>query len=913
MRRLFPSLVLRRDARLLLVAALLAAAGAGRAAAALAVSDLNQIFTHAADRAAEIVPNAVIAIVDRDGRALLVRRANGSNAVSAGERAIAVAKAGTAMFLSSNGEAFTSRTAGFIIQQNFPPGVFNRPPGPLVGVGFSNLAFSDVNYFRELDGSRIPGSRLDGSPGGVPLYQTGVLVAAIGVTGDGTEQEDYSITGADQDEAVALAGQKGYEPPADILATNVYIDGISLPYVETEAKPASRSSGVAFDPTGVATPALANWPTAIIGGVVAQVRSSIRSDPLGGSIDGQARLSADEVQTILANAAARTLVTRGGIRLPRGQPAAVFITVVNNPAQAGVAPAVLGTIRTPDATMFSWDVAVQKARTAVFFSSNTRAFSTRTVGFLAQSMYPPGLANEPPGPFNGLQERFALPLLSGTAGANPNLPNGITIFPGGFPLYRNGVLIGAVGVSGDGVDQDDLIAASGTVGFQPSPSIRADNMSYLGARLPYAKFPRDAELRPGVDPASTVPTGFETLDADPALMGGLTTLTSLASSDSGTSDTSASNSVASSPLPFPVSIAADGSGNLYVGDASTDTIRRITSAGIVTTFAGTSGQSGAADGVAGAARFNDPSGLASASDGALTVGDTANATIRHITSTGIVTTLAGSASTHGSLDGTGTGATFSSPIGVALDASGNAYVADAMNHAIRRVTASGVVSTYAGVAGATGTADGVGTVARFNHPSGIAVDSAGNVYVADSYNNTIRKISTAGVVSTIAGLGGVAGSTDGAGTVALFNTPIGLAVDASGNLFVADTGNSTIRRVTPTGTVTTLAGLAGIAGLRNGSGVEAWFSQPKALALDAGGNLFVADSGNAAIRKISSNGVVTTLPLSEGTSSSGSATSGATVSVNVAGGTATASGAMESWFAALMAGVLLLKSHRRVR
>ncbi|MDB6126903.1 MAG: hypothetical protein JWM35_799, partial [Verrucomicrobia bacterium] len=128
--------------------------------APLTVPDLSQIFTQAADRAAEIVPSAVIAIVDRDGRVLLVKRANGSSTVSAAERALAISKAGTAIFLSSNGEAFTSRTAGYIIQQNFPPGILNRPPGPLVGVGFSNLAYSDINYFRELDGSRIPGTRL---------------------------------------------------------------------------------------------------------------------------------------------------------------------------------------------------------------------------------------------------------------------------------------------------------------------------------------------------------------------------------------------------------------------------------------------------------------------------------------------------------------------------------------------------------------------------------------------------------------------------------------------------------------------------------------------------------------------------------------------------------------------------------
>jgi uncharacterized protein GlcG (DUF336 family) len=155
--------------------------------------------------------------------------------------------------------------------------------------------------------------------------------------------------------------------------------------------------------------------------------------------------------------------------------------------------------------MFSWDVAVQKARTALFFSSNTRAFSTRTVGFLSQSLYPPGINGTSPGPFFGLQELFSLfPLGTNTLNGaivpssglvlNPALPNGMTIFPGGFPLYRNGVLIGAIGVSGDGIDQDDIIAASGTVNLLAATDIRADHFLFRGTRLPYAKFPRNPSL-----------------------------------------------------------------------------------------------------------------------------------------------------------------------------------------------------------------------------------------------------------------------------------------------------------------------------------------------------------------------------------------------------------------------------------
>ena len=479
-------------------------------------NDLETVFWQAADRAREFSIDAVIAVVDRDGRAILVRRASGDMNVSARERAIAVSKAGTAVFLSSNAHAFSSRTAGFIIQPRFPPRVRNRPPGPLIGVGFSNLAFSDINHFRELDGSRIPGTRLYASPGGVPLFKEGELLAGIGVTGDGTEQEDDSIEGADTDEAVALAGQIGFAPNIGIFGSNVFIDGIRLPYVASEARPASLVRARS-DITIPAPPPPIVWPGAVLGEVAGQLRAPIRGDPAAGLINGQPRLTADEVRTILSNAAARARLTRAGIRLPAGQAAQVFIAVVSNPARDGQPPAVLGVFRTPDATVFSWDVAVQKARTAVFFSNHARAYSSRTVGFLAQENYPPGLENQPPGPFFGLQERFASPVLTGAGAVNPNLPNGITVFPGGFPLYRNGVLVGAIGISGDGIDQDDLIGAAGTEGFQPAPGIRADFQEYLSARLPYAKFPRDPELRPALAP-STWSSASESGDLPPGSM-----------------------------------------------------------------------------------------------------------------------------------------------------------------------------------------------------------------------------------------------------------------------------------------------------------------------------------------------------------------------------------------------------------
>jgi len=224
------------------------------------------------------------------------------------------------------------------------------------------------------------------------------------------------------------------------------------------------------------------------------------------------------VTEILRLAAQRASITRAGIRLPLAQPAEVFISVVNNPNVdpnvPAVAPMVLGTFRvgrkgvTNDATVFSWDVAVQKARTALYFSSDERAYSVRAVGFMAQSMYPPGIEKTQPGPLFRLQEFFSLlpagvtnPLnevafvpSQALAAPAPSLPNGITIFPGGFALYRNGKLIGAIGVSGDGVDQDDWIAAAGTVNFLAPNAIRSDQIILRGTRLPYAKFPRNPSL-----------------------------------------------------------------------------------------------------------------------------------------------------------------------------------------------------------------------------------------------------------------------------------------------------------------------------------------------------------------------------------------------------------------------------------
>jgi sugar lactone lactonase YvrE len=331
---------------------------------------------------------------------------------------------------------------------------------------------------------------------------------------------------------------------------------------------------------------------------------------------------------------------------------------------------------------------------------------------------------------------------------------------------------------------------------------------------------------------------------------------------------SADGSGAAAQFADPRGIAADPAGNLYVADPANNTIRKITPAGVVTTLAGTAGVTGHADGSGAAAQFNVPSGIAADRAGNLYVADTFNNTIRKITATGVVTTLAGTAGVTGSADGSGAAAQFSFPFGIALDPAGNLYVADTFNHTIRKITATGVVTTLAGTAGVRGSADGSGAAAQFSFPQGIAADAVGNLYVADEGNGTIRKITPAGVVTTLAGTAGVIGSADGSGAAAQFNAPAGIAADPAGNLYVTDSANNTIRKIAAAGVVTTLAGTAGVTGSADGSGAAALFAGPAGIAADSAGNLYVADAGNDTIRKITPAGVVTTLAGTAGVTGS---------------------------------------------
>jgi len=287
----------------------------------------------------------------------------------------------------------------------------------------------------------------------------------------------------------------------------------------------------------------------------------------------------------------------------------------------------------------------------------------------------------------------------------------------------------------------------------------------------------------------------------------------------------------------PFGVAVDGAGNVYVADTLNYIIRKVTPAGVVTTLAGLAGSAGSANGTGSAARFYKPSGVAVDSAGNVFVADTLNSTIRRVTPAGVVTTFAGKAGQTGTNNGTGSAARFYYPFGVAVDKAGNVYVADTYNQTIRKVTSGGMVTTL------------VGTAAQLFAPSGVAVDAATNIYIADYGNHIIRKVTPAGAVTTLAGWAGSSGSEDGTGTAARFYYPSSVAVDSATNVYVADTYNYTIRKISPSGVVTTLAGLAGRSGTNDGAGNAARFFLPSGVAVDGSGNVAVADTSNDTIRK----------------------------------------------------------------
>jgi uncharacterized protein GlcG (DUF336 family) len=463
----------------------------------------------------------------------------------------AMSKAGTAAFFSTQGNAFSTRTAGFIIQEHFPPLIINASGGPLFGVQFSQLPCGNVIPYGQtypspplppLPAGTLP-LGLSADPGGLPLYAGGQAAGGVGVEGDGRYSVDRN-PGAGTvtlEERIAVAATRGFEAPDDIRGDKILLNGLRFPFVNVEGVPDRRPAKVVFGPDDV--PPMDTQPSRFMPMTLGGVRGTIDPQYFPAQASqvpavGEKGLTATEVSKILGRGARQADRTRAAIRRPLGDRARVNITVVDRGGN------VLGIFRTQDAPTFGFDVSAQKARTALSFSSagagaalraadappvtvtapfvhaaardglrldGSVAFSDRAQGFLSRPFFPDGIDATVHGPFSvpigefsvfntGLQINLArgalfniltlnLPLPTVCSGA-PGLGNGIQIFAGSVPLYRGETLVGAVGVSGDGIEQDDLVAYAAGRGFRAPSRIRADRVHVRGVRLPFVKFPR---------------------------------------------------------------------------------------------------------------------------------------------------------------------------------------------------------------------------------------------------------------------------------------------------------------------------------------------------------------------------------------------------------------------------------------
>lgn len=526
----------------------------------LSAADVQTIIAQAATEATRRGLPVTIAVVDHTGIVLGVLQMAGApttttpsgggtgglegRVIDDSAAAAAISKAGTGAFFGTQGNAFTTRTASFIVQEHFPPQVDPAPGGPLFGVQFSNLRCSDVDRGSGTHTAALSNLPLglSADPGGLPLYKDGVAVGGIGVEGNGSYTLDPGQPDSEptDEESIAAAGTLGFSAPAAIRGDSILVVGFQ--FVFANAEPPAQQTTTPYETfaaagkvvsapvAGETSPFVARQLSDTQGTVPQVFATSFRA----GTSPTEGGLTIEDVTGIINRAGAQADQTRAAIRLPLGTPARVNISVVD------ASGAILGMFRTLDAPLFGFDVSAQKARTAAFFShpaaasdlkqagfddyvaaaaadgvalDGTVAFSTRAVGFLSQPIFPPGaIAPFEKGPFSnalgtwsifntGLQLDMYLDApgadlfgTSCTGTALPRVPNGITIFPGGFPLYRGGVLIGAIGVSGDGVDQDDLIAFVGSTGFEAPAGMRSDNLVVRGVRLPYGRFPRHPNL-----------------------------------------------------------------------------------------------------------------------------------------------------------------------------------------------------------------------------------------------------------------------------------------------------------------------------------------------------------------------------------------------------------------------------------
>ena len=476
----------------------------------LQIADVQQI-TQAAVNSVDV--DMVVAVVDRAGFVLGVFRTQNAPVTTLGNfgqtldaNDVAVALARTGAFFSNDQAPLSSRTVRFISGVHFPPGVTNQPPGALYGIEntnrgctlISSAAFeSQIPPSLPLGGGFGPGiltgkadamdsNPLAVNPGGVPIFYQNVVVGGIGVV---TSSTDLNVA-----EYAAFIGSTTQRPsaadsfgPTPAAPGAVSIGGVTLPFVMASTRPAGVTAGPAAGSGAylVAPANSAGRPPE--GDLIA---------PAAGPVGG---LSASEVKTILDNAEATSSQTRAAIRLPIGARARMVIAV------ADLDGSIIGLRRMQDSTVFSIDVAASKARNMVYFNSSARtaadlngvpmgtAVTNRTIGFGAQPFFPPGIDGSGTGPFFSIfLQDLANPCTQGMQAGPPNAnKSGIVFFPGSAGLFRNGVLVGGLGVSGDGVDQDDYVTNGGTSGFEAPAGIRADQVSISGVRLPYFKFPRN--------------------------------------------------------------------------------------------------------------------------------------------------------------------------------------------------------------------------------------------------------------------------------------------------------------------------------------------------------------------------------------------------------------------------------------